>query len=171
MPRNVELKARVADPQILAERAARIADEGPWTIEQDDAFFACARGRLKLRDFGNGRGELIFYRRADLSGPGRSEYRITATDDPDGLRDLLGEALGLVGRVRKRRVLYRVGRTRIHLDRVEELGEFVELEVVLEEDEGEDDGVVEARALMSALGIAEADLVDVAYVDLLERGH
>jgi predicted adenylyl cyclase CyaB len=169
MPRNVEIKARVADPQAVAERAARVSDGGPWTIEQDDAFFACEQGRLKLRDFGDGRGELIYYRRADLSGPGRSEYRITPTADPAGLRGLLGEALGAAGRVRKRRVLYRAGRTRIHLDRVEGLGDFVELEVVLEEDEDEAAGVVEARALMSALGIAEADLVDVAYVDLLER--
>ncbi|MFW5927104.1 MAG: class IV adenylate cyclase [Wenzhouxiangella sp.] len=167
MARNVEIKARVADPARMAERALRIADEGPWTIEQDDTFFACPDGRLKLRDFGNGSGELIFYRRPDRTGPGQSEYCITPTGDPGGLRQLLTDALGATGRVRKQRTLYLAGRTRIHLDRVEGLGDFLELEVVLSDGELPRIGQAEARCLMKRLGIASDDLVDVAYVDLL----
>jgi predicted adenylyl cyclase CyaB len=151
----------------MAERAARVADEGPWTIEQDDTFFACRDGRLKLRDFGNGNGELIFYRRPDQAGPGQSEYRITPTEDPDGLRTVLTDALGVTGRVCKARELYLTGRTRIHLDRVEGLGDFLELEVVLSDQESSRAGEAEARFLMEQLHVAEDDLVDVAYVDLL----
>lgn len=167
MARNVEIKARVVDPEAMARRVARIAGEGPWIIEQGDTFFACPDGRLKLRDFGNGNGELIFYRRADQQGPGQSEYRITPTEDPDGLRAVLADALGVSGRVRKRRTLYLAGRTRIHLDHVEGLGGFLELEVVLADGEAPGVGEAEARFLMERLDVAEDDLVDVAYVDLL----
>lgn len=167
MASNVEIKARVADPQGMAERVADIADAGPWTIEQDDTFFACPGGRLKLRDFGGGNGELIFYRRPDRCGPGQSDYRITPAKDPAGLRDVLAEALGPTGRVRKQRILYRAGRTRIHLDRVEGLGDFLELEVVLTEGEAPAAAEAEARSVMERLRIADEDLIDVAYVDLL----
>lgn len=167
MARNVEIKARVADPEATAGRAASIADEGPWIIEQDDTFFACPDGRLKLRDFGNGNGELIFYRRPDQAGPGQSEYRLTPTEDPDGLRAVLAEALGVSGRVRKRRTLYLADRTRIHLDHVEGLGDFLELEVVLADDEAVRVGEAEARFLMERLDVSDDDLVEVAYVDLL----
>lgn len=170
MAKNIEIKARVADPEAMAGRAERLADDGPRIINQDDSFFSCDHGRLKLRDFGDGRGELIFYRRPDQSGPGESSYRISPTADPEGLRALLAEALGITGRVRKRRRLYRFGRTRIHLDSVEGLGEFLELEVVLGDGEDPGAGVAEANQLIDALRIESCDLVDVAYVDLLAKG-
>ena len=167
MTRNIEIKARLPDARRFRERVEAVASEGPWTIDQDDTFFACPDGRLKLRDFGNGSGELIFYRRADQAGPGESEYRITPTDDPAGLRSVLADALGIVGRVRKRRVLFLADRTRIHLDQVEDLGDFMELEVVLADGESSSVGQAEAAVLMRRLQIREEDLVEVAYVDLL----
>lgn len=169
MARNIEIKARVADSGEMARRAARVAEEGPWSIDQDDTFFGCRDGRLKLRDFGNGNAELIFYRRPDQAGPGQSEYRITPTEDPEGLRAVLADALGVTGRVRKQRKLYLAGRTRIHLDRVEGLGDFLELEVVLADSESSAVGHAEANFLMDRLHIAKADLVEVAYVDLLKE--
>jgi predicted adenylyl cyclase CyaB len=69
--------------------------------------------------------------------------------------------------VRKQRRLFIVGRTRVHLDRVEGLGEFLELEVVLEEGEPAEAGMAEAHALMARLGIGTDQLVQGAYVDLL----
>ena len=92
---------------------------------------------------------------------------IAATDEPDDLRRVLEQALGAAGRVRKERTLYLIGRTRVHLDRVEGLGDFVELEVVLAEGEAEASGLAEARRLMAALGIDETALIAGAYVDLL----
>ncbi|MEA3135139.1 MAG: hypothetical protein QOG17_2985, partial [Gammaproteobacteria bacterium] len=74
---------------------------------------------------------------------------------------------GPVGRVRKHRKLYLAGRTRIHLDEVERLGHFLELEVVLADDELPEIGVREARVLMEKLGIEAHQLIDEAYVDLL----
>lgn len=165
MGRNVEIKARAVDLDAVERRVARIADAGPTVLHQEDTFFPCAEGRLKLRKFDDASGELIGYTRPDAEGPKTSQYSLHPTRDPDGLRDLLAAALGVRGEVRKRRVLYLVGRTRVHLDRVEGLGDFVELEVVLEPGATEEEGTREAHDLMAALGIHE--LVRGAYIDLL----
>jgi len=169
MARNIEIKARIDSVERIAALAAPLADSAPVEIAQDDTFFRCGEpgDRLKLRSFAPDRGELIFYRRADEGGPKESFYLITPTATPDLLRESLTLAWGQAGRVRKQRRLYLVGRTRVHLDRVEGLGEFLELEVVLREHEAAEAGAAEARALMAQLGIKAAQLERGAYVDLL----
>ena len=166
MARNVEIKARIAGVAALAPLAARLADAGPTLIEQDDTFFACPNGRLKLRDQFAAGAELIFYQRADQSGPKESFYLRVAVPDPKALRELLQAAHGQTGRVRKRRMLYLVGRTRIHLDVVEGLGEFLELEVVLRDEESAGEGIAEAEKIMAQLGVLPQQLIQGAYVDL-----
>lgn len=170
MARNIEIKARIDSIERVGRLAAPLADQGPVEIAQDDTFFCCrAPGdRLKLRTFAADRAELIFYRRANSSGPKESFYLISPTTTPDALRESLTLAWGQAGRVRKQRRLFIVGRTRVHLDRVEGLGEFLELEVVLKEGEPAEAGTAEAHALMAQLGIASGQLVQGAYVDLLQ---
>jgi predicted adenylyl cyclase CyaB len=167
MARNIEIKARIASVDALAATIAALADDGPIELVQDDTFFACERGRLKLRVFSGGEGELIFYKREDRAGPKPSFYVRTPASAPDSLRLALTLAYGQVGRVQKRRTVFLVGRTRVHLDRVEGLGEFLELEVVLKEDESAEAGVAVARELMGRIGVDESQLVEGAYVDLL----
>jgi adenylate cyclase class IV len=167
MPRNIEIKARIDRIAALLPRAAALASDGPFEIEQDDTFFRCAAGRLKLRDFLDGTGELIFYRRSDSAGPKESFYVRSLTSTPAALRESLSLAYGQAGRVVKHRTLFLVGRTRVHLDRVEGLGEFVELEVVLGDREPPAAGIDEAHAIMVRLGIEPGQLVEGAYVDLM----
>ena len=167
MARNVEIKARIDSIEALLPLALDLADGPPEPIAQDDTFFACAIGRLKLRAFADGRGELIAYQRPDATGPKTSDYAITPVADPDSLRATLGRALGFGGRVIKQRTLLRVGRTRVHLDRVEGLGDFMELEVVLRDGESADDGVAVAHDLLRRLRVDASQLVSGAYVDLL----
>jgi predicted adenylyl cyclase CyaB len=169
MARNVELKARVPDLAALETRARELADRGPFELSQDDTFFTCATGRLKLRELAPDQGELIFYRRPDVAGPKLCEYFIALTSTPATMRATLASALGVVGRVRKRRRLYLAGTTRIHLDDVESLGSFLELEVVLDDSESATDGEAIARGLLSRLGIGAAGLVAGAYLDLLQK--
>ena len=171
MARNIEIKARVPDLHQLAAAAAKLANQGPVDIRQDDTFFACTNGRLKLRAFQDGTGELIFYQRANHAGPKESFYLRTPTTEPDALRETLALAYGLAGRVVKHRLLYLCGRTRIHLDEVRGLGSFMELEVVLRDGETTEDGAREADQLMDALSIAPSQLVERAYVDLLQERH
>ncbi|MBI5258747.1 MAG: class IV adenylate cyclase [Burkholderiales bacterium] len=169
MPANVEIKARIASVDALLPRARALADEDeiPQLIHQDDTFFHVPHGRLKLRVFADGAGELIHYHRPDAQGPKLSDYLITAVADPDSLRDVLERACGLLGRVVKRRVLVLAGQTRIHLDSVQGLGDFLELEVVLREGQSAEEGTQIARALMATLGVPDDDLVGGAYLDLL----
>jgi adenylate cyclase class IV len=167
MARNVEIKARIDSIEALLPRARLLADGEATVIEQDDTFFACAHGRLKLRDFGDGRGELIHYARADVSGPKLSDYVRAPTTDPAALREALARAHGEVGRVRKTRHLLMSGATRIHLDRVEGLGDFLELEVVLRDGQSVEEGDAIAVRLLRELGIDPAQHVAGAYLDLL----
>ena len=167
MARNVEIKARIDSVDALLARALPLADGPPERIEQDDTFFACANGRLKLRQFGDGRGELIHYERADADGPKLSDYVRVAATEPAALREALTRAHGQIGRVRKTRWLLLCGQTRIHLDHVEGLGDFLELEVVLRDEQGEADGQRIAGALMAQLGVEPAQCLAGAYVDLL----
>ena len=167
MARNVEIKARIesVDSQLRLVRA--IADGGPTEIFQDDTFFFCPNGRLKLRAFSETSGELIFYQRSDSAGPKESFYVISLTASPDTLREALSLAYGQCGRVRKHRTLFMIGRTRIHLDKVEELGHFLELELVLTEGESTEAGIAAAHELIAKLGISPQQLIEGAYVDLL----
>jgi predicted adenylyl cyclase CyaB len=169
MARNIEIKAQIESVDLLAPRAAAIAHEGPIEIAQDDTFFQCDSGRLKLRVFSNGKGELIFYRRTNQHGPKESSYFRSHTSFPEELHRVLALAYGEVGRVKKHRTLFLVGRTRIHLDKVERLGHFLELEVVLAEEEPSEAGIREAHELMDKLGVKPSQLIDCAYVDLLDR--
>ena len=124
---------------------------------------------VELRTFENGTGELIQYDRADITDPTESRYVLAPTDQPQTLKQALSNALGVRAVVLKKRVVHMVGRTRIHLDRVEGLGEFIELEVVLDPDEPATDGIRVAEELMSKLEIRKADLIESAYVDLATR--
>jgi len=114
--------------------------------------------------------QLVYYDRPDQDGPKLSNYHIYETRDPAGLKTALSLALGVRGVVRKTRYLYMAGQTRIHLDDVEGLGHFMELEVVLRDDQSEAEGQSIAEGLMARLGIRKEDLLTGAYMDLLEKG-
>ena len=163
--RNIELKARCTDLEAMRERVERLGASYAGTFEQRDTFFAADAARLKLREFEDGRGELIAYRRADEPGPRDSEYRVWATAEPEGLRAVLAHALPLAGVVEKRRRLYLLERTRIHLDAVRGLGSFVELETVLA-GQPEREARAELARVAAALGLAAEQFVAHAYVDL-----
>lgn len=167
MARNVEIKARIESVEALTQRAAALADQGPIELIQDDTFFTCSNGRLKLRVFSATDGQLIFYQRPDQAGPKESFFLVSPTSSPDTLREALTLAYGQAGRVRKHRTLFLAGRTRIHLDRVEDLGHFLELEVVMADGEPSEAGVAIAHDLLTKLGISPTRLIDRAYVDLL----
>ena len=169
MPTNIEIKARVHDMARLRARAEAISDTPVQVIPQEDTFFHTPKGRLKLRQLQPDQAQLVYYERPDQDGPKRSNYHIFETSDSQGLKTALSLALGIRGVVRKTRFLYLAGQTRIHLDDVEGLGQFMELEVVLREGQSDADGQAIAEDLMTRLGIRPEDLLEGAYMDLLEK--
>uniref|UniRef100_A0A3Q3W7I9 CYTH domain-containing protein n=1 Tax=Mola mola TaxID=94237 RepID=A0A3Q3W7I9_MOLML len=172
MPSNVEIKAKVSDPARFAEKAAELSQSEGTIIRQHDTFFNCSQGRLKLRDFMNESGQLIFYERPDTDGPKLSRYSISPTSDPPSLRAVLSDALGVKGEVRKERRLFLIGQTRVHLDTVEGLGNYMELEVVhLDFFCFVCFFLKVAEDLMEKLSVSKESLVTGAYMDLLLQGH
>ncbi len=170
MPRNIEIKARIESVEVLLPRARVWADGEPELIHQDDSFFHVPQGRLKLREFADGSAELIHYHRPDTGDAKASDYVRVPVPDAAALREALVRACGLRGRVRKQRWLLRAGATRIHLDRVQGLGDFMELEVVLRDGQSDAEGAQIAEALMDALGLRDAPRLAGAYLDLLAAG-
>jgi len=169
MPANIEIKARVRGFAEIKSRAEKLSDTPVDIIPQEDTFFNVPEGRLKLRILASDNAQLIFYTRPDQEGPKRSDYHIARTSDPENLKRVLELAYGIRGVVKKTRYLYLVGQTRVHLDDVDGLGQFMELEVVMREGQGDAEGQAIAEGLMTNLGVERSDLIDGAYMDLLEK--
>ncbi|NND98295.1 MAG: class IV adenylate cyclase [Pirellulaceae bacterium] len=169
MAQNVEIKAQLIDFNRQFELAKNLTATPGERIEQTDVFFRCQSGRLKLRIFDDDNGELISYERPDQIGPKTSSYYISRTGEPNALCDVLTRSLGVTIIVKKTRVLFLSGRTRIHLDQVEGLGAFLELEVVLDAGDCIEKAQQEAKELMAKLEIDPDWLIDRAYADLLSE--
>jgi len=169
MPSNIEIKARIRDFTDIKSRAEKLSDTPVEVIPQEDIFFNTLQGRLKLRILASDRAQLIYYTRPDQEGPKRSDYHISHTSDPENLKRVLELAYGIRGVVKKTRYLYLVGQTRVHLDDVEGLGQFMELEVVMRDGQGDAEGEKIADRLMVSLGVERSDLLEGAYMDLLEK--
>ncbi len=169
MATNIEIKARVADPERIRERVKALSDSAGERFVQEDTFFNVPQGRLKLRLLAPDHGQLIYYQRPDQAGPKRSDYLIATTQEPQTLKAALAAALGVRGQVNKERWLYWIGQTRVHLDQVEGLGAFMELEVVLKAEDDLVQGQAIAQSIMNDLDLQRSDLIEGAYIDLLER--
>ena len=169
MPSNIEIKARARDFADIKTHAEVLSDAPVEVIRQEDIFFNTPQGRLKLRVLSEDRGQLIYYTRPNQEGPKRSDYHISHTSDPVSLKRVLELAYGIRGVVRKTRYLYLVGQTRVHLDEVEGLGQFLELEVVMREGQSDAEGQAIAEGLMARLGVEKTDLIEGAYMDMIEQ--
>jgi adenylate cyclase class IV len=167
--RNLEIKARVTSLADIRRRLRASADATRSAIlRQTDWYFRVPRGRLKLRQVGSRRdAELIAYLRADRTYARTSEFQRLPAPDAAGTRRLLEHMLGASACVRKRREVWLYRNARIHLDTVESLGQFIEVEVVVTE------GMPQARALMTelrgVLGISSKDLVAGSYGQLTAK--
>jgi homotetrameric cytidine deaminase len=165
--RNIEIKAVDPDPSRTLERALALGARDEGEIRQLDIYFARASGRLKLRQQEPGETELIQYRRPDETEARTSSYRRVPVSDGEGLRDALDAALGTLVVVHKRRRLLLWEDVRIHLDEVEGLGSYVELEAVADpasDLSAEHDRIARLR---DELDIADGALVAEGYSDLL----
>jgi len=167
LPSNIEIKAKVGGLGPIRSIARRIATEPCQILHQEDVFFRVGMGRLKLRIFSDNSGELIHYERPDTRGAKQSDYLIHGTSKPLELRQLLTNALGESVTVKKKREVYMAGQTRIHLDEVDGLGSFIEVEVVLSPNQTPEEGRSIVSDVMEKLGIQETDLVPCAYADLI----
>ena len=162
--RNLEYKARIDDPGPYQAIVGALGADLRGDLSQADTYFAVPNGRLKLRETAGLQGELIFYQRDEDGADRASDFVIIRTAEPTELRELLSAALGVLSVVKKRRTLLVLDGARIHLDNVEGLGSFLELEVpVHEEDAPARDRI---NWLLAELGLRWEQCIRASYLDL-----
>jgi adenylate cyclase, class 2 len=164
--RNLELKARHGSLSLAIAACASLGAEDHGVLGQRDTYFATSRGRLKLREE-RGRAGLIAYRRPDRAGQRESRFRLISVEDPAELRAALEDVLGVVGVVEKTRRLFLWRGVRIHLDRVKDLGDFIEFEAPLHEGLPVSGAEGLLRTLVERLGVDESMRIATSYCDLV----
>ena len=165
--RNIEIKARLLDPAALELRLQKLPARFVASFRQRDVFFTSPQGRLKLR-FVNDAAELIYYVRSDDAAVRGSDYQRQPVSDGEGLCGILEAALGSCGEVRKQRRLYLLDNIRVHIDEVDGLGSYMEVEAVIDAEHNEATCQQATQSLLRELEIAPADFEARAYVDLLQ---
>jgi predicted adenylyl cyclase CyaB len=165
--KNVEIKAVCPDPAVAREAALRLAGPIVAVLDQLDTYFHVPDGRLKLREINDASAELIFYRRPDDLAARLSRYQLVPVPDPAATKALLSAALGVRTVVRKRRELLLYGNVRIHLDSVENLGHFIELEAVLSGQNGQAESLQRLERVTGALGILPEHRLAGSYGELV----
>ncbi len=172
--RNLEAKFQLNDLEAARTTALSLGYTSSAAFIQRDTFFVVAHGKLKLREQPPA-AWLIHYERDREGGLMLSRYEIVPVADPRRTREMLAHALGVLAEVRKHRSLLTRRNVRLHLDRVETLGNFGEIEAVLHEESDKDAGesAESARApvdqLLAALGVSAGELIEVSYFELMMR--
>ncbi len=162
---NIEIKARCAQPDRIREILRGQGARFHGCDRQVDTYFRVPHGRLKLRE-GNIENALIFYERPDQKGPKRSDVLMFDTAPDSALKELLVRALGVTIVVDKEREIYFIDNVKFHIDRVQGLGSFVEIEAI-GSDSNRDHLLQQCREYLELFGITESDLVERSYSDLL----
>jgi predicted adenylyl cyclase CyaB len=166
--RNLEAKFRLGDVVTAAAQAEAIGFEFYGLLVQRDTFFAVAHGKLKLRDEDEG-SRLIHYHRDHQGGLELSNYEIVDVPDPFEMRRLLSAALDVIADVRKTRRLFKRNNVRLHLDQVDHLGTFGEIEAVLDPDEEPHLYRDEVDDILGSLGVPSGALIRESYFELMRR--
>jgi len=167
---NIEIKSRLTDRAAVEQHLTDMGAQFIWRRRQLDVFFNVPTGYLKLRRVDGQSAELIAYVRAAGSQPRPSDYDIAPAGYGAALERALSRSLGVRGVVSKERTLFQWHHTRVHLDEVDGLGSFLELEAVAREI-----SLLEARReaekAIALLGLDAADFLDRPYLELIEAAQ
>ncbi|XP_046810784.1 uncharacterized protein LOC111683450 [Lucilia cuprina] len=171
--RNIEIKARIGSDEEFEKRVAiakKLTNSDGELIVQRDVFFNSQSGRFKLRYLQPpARSQLVYYDRPDVAGPKLSKFNKTELDEPEVMEKILTQSNGVRGVLSKKRYLFMYERTRIHLDKMEDLGNFMEFEVCLLPEQTIEEGQAVADKLIKEFGIKTEDLMTGAYFDELKK--
>ena len=166
MAKNLEFKVRYESLDLLLPKLVDLKADLKETINQVDTYFHNPKGRLKLRETDiSDEGWLIYYERPNTLESRHSIYQLCRVDESSVLKELLTAALGVKTIIKKQRVLWMYENTRIHIDTVEDLGEFVELETVYQ-GQSEADANKEHNLVKNTLSLETAEPIAVSYSEL-----
>lgn len=165
--KNLEIKARCKDHIAAVKALKNLNAEYKGVLRQRDVYFRVDSGRLKLRSINGSEHQLIYYRRSDKREARYSSYFIEQIRYPKVTEKLLRESLGVLVTVNKRRVLYLYENVRIHLDNVNGLGRFLEIEIVCSTKKETIATTTKMKMLKKEIGIKAKDLIGDSYSDML----
>ncbi len=164
---NIEIKASCADPDHVRRYLQDNNASFKGVDHQVDTYFHTNHGRLKLRE-GRIENNLIYYQRNDQHGPKSSHFNLVKSEDPAGLKEVLSKAMGIKVVVRKKREIYYIDNVKFHIDEVDGLGSFVEIEAGnLLADLNREQLQAQCDYYIKGLGIRKADMLDRSYSDML----
>lgn len=164
---NIEIKARTSNADFIRKYLLDHGAEFKGIDEQTDTYFNVTQGRLKLRE-GNIERNLIYYNRPDEDGPKQSDFQLFAVDDTNKLRHILTAALGIKVALKKRREIYFIDNIKFHLDSLEGLGNFLEIEASNKNHRIQVEKLHEqCNFYMKEFGVEEKDLINCSYSDMI----
>ncbi len=167
MPLNFEFKARSRNNTALEQK---LQEFNPYFVGEDvqkDTYFHVAKGRLKLRE-GNIENMLIHYQRPDDAEAKQSDVLLYQHQPDANLKTVLTAALGIKIIVEKRRRIWFVENVKIHFDKLDHLGEFVEVEAIDKDGNIGIEKLKEQCAFFAAVfAIKKEDYLAESYSDLL----
>ena len=167
MRTNIELKARLTSIENARRIAESVAGAPVDDMHQVDTYYRVHNGRLKMRVINDQRAELIWYFRDDVRDSKSSRYQIVDLDDWQALQQTLAGANGVACQVVKRRQLFLYKNVRIHLDQVEQLGDFLEFEAVLKSPDEPDEGHQLIVGLRQEFDLPDEQLICGSYSDMI----
>jgi predicted adenylyl cyclase CyaB len=167
MPLNIEIKAKANDPEFIRSYLRDSNAEFKGTDFQTDIYFNVPAGRLKLRE-GNIENNLIYYERTNSPGAKESSFQLVRVADAKALKEILTKSLGIKIVVKKKREIYFIGNVKFHVDEVEDLGNFTEIEASnLYADIPKEELQSQCDFYSGELRIKREDLISVSYSDML----
>ena len=164
---NIEIKAKSNNQDIIREILKSRNADFKGIDHQIDTYFKVNNGRLKLRE-GKIENHLIYYQRENKEGPTQSDVVLFESDPKPSLKEILTKALGILVVVDKKREIYFIDNVKFHIDIVEDLGTFIEIEAIDNDGTiGKDKLLEQCQFFLDLFKISQDDLISVSYSDLL----
>jgi len=163
----IEIKAKTENQNLIREKLTSLGAEFKGTDFQTDTYFNVNYGRLKLRE-GNIENHLIYYERNDSLGLKQSDVILFKSEPNSSLKEILAKSLGIKVEVKKQREIYFIDNVKFHIDKVDSLGAFVEIEAIDMSGQISKEKLYEqCNYYLNLFGISEKDFISVSYSDLI----
>lgn len=168
---NVEFKAKCSNVEKIREILKNSGADFKGIDRQIDTYFQVNKGRLKLRE-GNIENHLIYYEREDKGGSKQSKVILYKTVPESPIKEILRKSVGVLAIVDKKREIYFIENVKFHVDLVEGLGEFIEVEAIdYESNIGEKRLQEQCDYYKDLLEVKESDFISVSYSDLIMQNQ
>lgn len=171
MPINIELKAYCKDKEKIRKILLSNGAKYIGTDQQTDTYFNSKSGRLKLRE-GNIENKLMHYIREDKKNSKKNTLTFYQTTANSSLKEILQKTMGTKSIVTKTREIFLIENVKFHIDTVNGLGDFIEIEATDADTSIPSEKLQEqCNHYIKILEINAKDLISESYSDLLQQNN